>query len=202
MTPKVRAIGTRTDNAALMVDSKTLGYLDGTVLDATYGLGRFWKLLPGMPTKCVDIDPSKGVTVADFRRLPYDRDSFDTVVLDAPYKLNGTSTGKGPSASDGDYGVNGEYQSVAAKHELIFDGIDDCLRVARTFLLVKCQDQVCAGRVHWQTHLFTQHAVKENRARLVDMLHVQGYREQPPGRRQLHASRDYSTLLVFKVGKP
>ena len=34
---------------------------------------------------------------------------------------------------------------------------------------------------------------------LVDVLHVQGYRKQPPGRRQIHARRDYSTALVFRT---
>lgn len=37
--------------------------------------------------------------------------------------------------------------------------------------------------------------------KLVDELHVRGYRQQPPGRSQKHARRDYSTLLVFKKGK-
>ena len=197
---EVMAIGARRNNAELMLDCQQLGYLDGLVLDATYGLGRFWSLTIDLPHAAIDLDPARDVTVADFRQLPFAANKFDTVVLDPPYKLNGTSTGKGVSASDADYGVSGKYVNVAQRHGLICDGIVECLRVTKPggYLLAKCQDQVCSGRVHWQTHIFTRHAAARG-AMLVDMLHVQGHREQPPGRRQLHARRDYSTLLVLQV---
>lgn len=64
-------------------------------------------------------------------------------------------------------------------------------------LLVKCQDQVCSGKVRWQTIEFAGHAV-ELGSRLVDQLHLPSYRPQPAGRRQIHARRNYSTLLVLR----
>jgi hypothetical protein len=195
---EIMAIGDRRNNAELVVDLHALGYLDDDTLDATYGLGRFWTLWRPAKLAAVDIDPSRTTIVADFRELPFNDGTFRSVVLDPPYKLNGTSTGKGVAASDVDYGVGGSYSSVADKHQMIFDGITECIRVLQRggHLIVKCQDQVVSGAVHWQTRLFADHA-EFHGCRLVDMLHVQGYRKQPPGRRQLHARRDYSTALVF-----
>lgn len=193
------AIGTRRNNAELVVDLHALGYLDDDVLDATYGLGRFWTAFRPAQLAAVDIDPARTTIVADFRHLPFGNRTFRTVVLDPPYKLNGTSTGRGPSTSDHSYGVT-DYHTPVDRHRMICDGITDCCRVADRYLIVKCQDQVVSGRVHWQTRIFTDHA-ETCGFRLVDMLHVQGYRKQPPGRRQVHARRDYSTALVLERSK-
>lgn len=197
MTP-VMAIGTRRNNAELIADCATLGYIHGNVLDATYGLGRFWTLHRPDNLTAIDINPARGVTTADFRHLPFETNRFDSTTLDPPYKLNGTGGGKGPATSDDDYGVADRYVSIADRHRLIIDGITECVRVTSGHLLVKCQDQVCSGRVQWQTRLFADHAETLG-CRLVDMLHVQGHRQQPAGRRQLHARRDYSTALVLEV---
>lgn len=194
----IRAIGARRNNAELVVDLAQLGYLNGRVLDATFGLGRFWNLHRPEQLVTVDIDPTRDADiVADFRHLPFPSNAFGAVVLDPPYKLNGTSTGKGPSASDVDYGVT-VYQPPKERHQMICDGITECTRVASQYLIVKCQDQVVSGRVHWQTRIFADHAESIGLG-LVDMLHVTSYRAQPPGRRQIHARRDYSTALVFEV---
>jgi hypothetical protein len=122
------------------------------------------------------------------------------VVLDGPYKLNGTSTGAGPSMLDSLYGVGGEYTSWQGKHQLIREGIDESLRVLkrRGILLVKCMDQVCSGQVRWQTREFADHAEQGGRARLIDSFLLPGGRKQPEGRDQVHARRNYSTLLVIR----
>jgi hypothetical protein len=196
----VRVIGTRRNNAELMADCHRLGYLPEAVLDVTYERGRFWKQHRPAELVACDIDPDCGVIVADFTALPFPDSSFATVVLDPPYKLNGTSTGRGPSAADARYGVGGSYRSVAVKHRLIQDGIIECARVTSRFLLVKCEDQVCNGVKHWQARIFANTAERVG-LRLRDMLHVAGYRKQPEGRNQEHAHSDYSTLLVFEVSQ-
>jgi hypothetical protein len=194
---EVRAIGARTANAELMVDCAALGYLNGRVLDVTYGLGRFWRDFQPEHLATNDLDPNVWAgNHFDFRSLPFSTGDYDTVVLDPPYKLNGTSTNRGPATSDESYGVQC-YMPVAERHQMIRDGITECARVAKRYLLVKCMDQVVSGAVHWQTRIFADHAETVG-CQLVDMLHVQGYRKQPEGRRQLHARRDYSTLLVFE----
>lgn len=195
------AIGERRNNAELMRDCAELGYLEGRVLDATYGLGRFWKLYRPDELATNDLHVPGADFAYDFTAFPgWWEDRFDTGVLDPPYKLNGTSTGAGPAASDVDYGVAAGYLPPPAKHELMRAGLTEVARVSRKWVLVKCQDQVCNGVVHWQTLMLAQHGERLG-LRLVDQLHVRGHRAQPEGRRQVHARRDYSTLLVFRWPK-
>ena len=59
------------------------------------------------------------------------------------------------------------------------------------------QDQVCSGRVRWQTFAFTEEALS-NGCELVDRMELISYRPQPKGRSQVHARRNHSTLLIFK----
>lgn len=199
--PEVRAIGDRTNNAELMRDCMTLGYITGAVLDMTYGLGRFWRLVRPEHLVTNDLDASTGaqwhLDFTNLIKLCCWGDTFDTVVFDPPYKLNGTG---GSHPSDAGYGVANS-DSVEQRMELIFAGLDEANRVCapKGHVLVKCQDQVVSGRKVWQTWLITD-AGQSLGLRLVDMLHVQSYRPQPAGRRQLHSRGDYSTLLVFKKG--
>lgn len=187
----------RRTNGKAIADCAELGYLraEDFVLDATYGLGRFWTDWRPDHLTTNDIDPERGAHWQhDFRSMDFEDRLFDAVVLDGPYKLNGTPSKGGPASSDSDYGV-GDVMRWQDRHALIEDGIDECARVAKRTLLIKCQDQVCSGKVRWQTHLFAERAAR-NGFRLVDALHVYGWRAQPPGRRQVHAAHNYSTLLV------
>lgn len=192
----VRVMGDRHNNAELVRDLATLGYLrpEWTTLDATYGLGRFWK--HWRPDVLVANDRyTEADTHYSFTDMLWGDQFFDVVVFDPPYKLNGTSTGKGCAASDRDYGV-AEQATWQERHALIFDGIVECARLARRVLIIKCQDQVVSGRKRWQTRLFAD-AAEACGFRLDDMLHVGGIRPQPAGRRQVHAHQDYSTALVL-----
>jgi hypothetical protein len=85
--------------------------------------------------------------------------------------------------------------------QIIEDGVHECARVAKTMLLVKCQDQVCSGKIRWQTDMVTEVA-KECGFGKVDRLEmVTGGRPQPmEGRTQRHAHSVSSTMLVFKRG--
>lgn len=180
------------NNAELIVACRTLGYLrdDAYTLDPTYGRGTFWKLW--RPERLVRHDLK--LDGVDFTALPHADREFDAITFDPPYKLNGTAT----PAVDERYGVDA-YMSQPERHRLIRQGIIECVRVLATdgVLLVKCQDQVNAGRVRWQTREFAD-AAEAHGCRLVDMLHMLGGRPQPEGRRQVHARRNYSTMLVLR----
>jgi hypothetical protein len=121
--------------------------------------------------------------------------SFDAVVLDPPYKLNGTPT----EEVDDRYGVH-IVRSWQYRLQLIELGILECSQVARRYLLLKCQDQVCAGQKRWQTYQFTK-CGEACGLILVDRFDMLGTpRPQPAGRRQVHTQVNYSTLLVFRKG--
>lgn len=198
-------------NAELIADVAKLGYINkhDVVLDPTFGRGRWWTkwrpiVLYGTDIRnplhnpcpywidCV-LHLQGGI---DFRNLPHEDDTFDVVAFDPPYKLNGT-----PSTPDFDdrYGVH-EPTSWQDRHGLIRDGIAECERVLRPGgrLLLKCQDQVCSGKVRWQTREFADFAERCRGLELVDRFDMLGtHRPQPEGRRQVHAHGRPSTLLVF-----
>lgn len=184
-------------NAELIADVAQLGYLDGHVLDCTYGRGVFWKAWAPERLTFHDLR----LDGVDFRSLPYGRGIFDASVIDGPYKLNGTS-----SEPDIRYGVD-VYTGPEGRHELICQGITECARVTKPlgYVLVKCQDQVCSGRVWWQTDIFTRHAEalglgKVDRFDLLGKGRKQPERSRKDGNpsRQQHAHQRPSTLLVFR----
>jgi hypothetical protein len=192
----VLALDDRATNSALMIACRDLGYIDDRVLDLTYGLGTFWR--DWVPENLIasDLDPAKSPIghPVDFTATGYDDQLADTVVLDPPYKLAGRATAK----VDGRYGID-DYMSVEARHQLIRDGITEAARIIAPggHLLLKCQDQVCSGRVHWQTRIFADHAETVGFT-LIDALLFPSFRPQPEGRSQVHARRNYSTLLVLR----
>lgn len=193
----VLAFGTWKNNAELMVDCKRLGYLgdDGTVWDATYGLGAFWRLYRPRDLCATDLDPSKSPSVAggvDFTRAPWVDRAFKYVVFDGPYKLNGTEA---IFLNDDIYGVR-ESARWQDRMELLRRGAIECARCSDEWLIVKCQDQVVSGKIRWQTIYLTE-AVEACGFRLYDRLDMPSYRPQPAGRSQQHARSNTSTALVF-----
>lgn len=187
----IRAIGEWNNNADMIVAAATLGYIEGDVLDLTYGEGAFWRDHCGHITSNDRYRPADHSY--DFRATGFGSASFDTVVFDPPYKLQGT-----PASDEMDlrYGIS-EARSRSEIHALIVGGVAEASRLTRKWLLVKCQDQVSSGQVRWQTDLVTDVA-RVLELRKVDALHLQGGRPQPEGRRQVHARRNYSTLLIFQ----
>jgi hypothetical protein len=201
MSDVVKAFGDRTDNATLITDCAQLGYLnkDDMVADVTYGLGRFWTSWSPDILLASDLDPIKspcGLSI-DFTDLPFETDELDAVVFDPPYRFAGTSR----MSSDAGYGI-GAYMPTAERMDMIFAGVAEAARVTRPGgkVFVKCMDQVVSGKVVFQTLEIAEFAAF-HRLDLIDMLHVASYRPQPTGRRQVHARRDYSTLLVFEKMK-
>lgn len=201
MTEEILSVGDWKSNADLIADVARLGWItdDDLVLDATYGLGRFWTTYHPPLLVGLDLDPTKSQTGwgVDFRDLPYDDAVFDVVVFDPPYKLNGTPA---LGEFDAGYGI-AEPTDWRSRMALILDGARECARVAKKHLLVKCQDQVVSGQVRWQTDAVTE-AVTGLGFRKADRFDFGAGRgrKQPPGRRQVHARHDASQLLVFTRG--
>lgn len=183
------------NNAALIADVARLGYLDGPVLDCTYGHGRWWTEFRPADLTASDLDQRKspvGFSI-DFRSQPWRTGAFRSVCFDPPFRLNGT-----PDRGEFDerYGIE-EYTRWQDRYQLIYDGLTECARVARQYVLLKCQNQVCSGKKRWQTYDFTKHMESLGWA-LDDEFHMlRQPRKQPAGRRQVHTQINYSTLLAF-----
>lgn len=152
--PIIKAISEAISNAELMVHCRELGYLNDEmrIADVTYGKGRFWKLWRPANLTTSDIDPKSGAdVVADLRNLPCIRHYYDALVLDPPYKLNGTG---GSHASDEAYGTSDKWGSGAYGRLDLYDkGIVEAKRVLgrKGILLVKAMDQVVGGKYNTQT---------------------------------------------------
>lgn len=194
----VLAIDNWPSNAHLIEDVARL-YLrpDWEVLDCTYGEGVFWKRWKPNQLVATDLDPAKspfwGESV-DFTAMPFEDESFDAVVFDPPYKLNGR-----PDPAEERYGthVRTRWQDRMA---LMADGLKECARVAKPkgIVLAKCKDQVVSGAIRWQTDLLTQVGERVGLTK-IDRFDMIGHdRVQPAGRDQQHAYGRGSTLLVFR----
>lgn len=188
----------RGTNADLISACARLGYIEGKVLDATYGRGAFWNVW--RPERLTTNDLHADGTVEfgfDFRRLGFDDGEFDTVVFDPPYKLNGTPV---LGEQDARYGTNTRMNRDEVM-ALIRDGARDCWRVTARWLLVKCQDQVEGGKMRWQTDMVTR-VIEDLGGRKVDRFDLVGnVRPQPPGRQQRTSRHTSSQLLVFRKAR-
>lgn len=185
-------------NADMIADVAKLGYLDGTILDLTYGEGNFWtKFKPNDgrqrgPRLLYKNDLYKQVGFAyDYTNMPFGDNYFDNTVLDPDYKMTGT-----PSTPKMDFAYGTDrpmrYQDRLTNIEM---GAREALRICSRYALIKCQDQIVSGNLCLQT-LAVIRAVNQDPFDWFNFL--QDPRPQPKGRRQVHARRNYSTLLVFK----
>jgi hypothetical protein len=80
------------ENSGMIVDAARLGYLDGAVLDLSYGHGKFWKQWRPDELTTNDLDPTKGHHHFDVNDPAPDHwvEAFDAVVWDGPYRFSGT----------------------------------------------------------------------------------------------------------------
>ena len=120
-------------------------YLCGTVLDVTYGGGKWWDLW--RPPELHVLEAGE-----DFRTLVrYGDRSVDTVCFDPPYVESGSRTTSSRTDFLDRFGLGtdrDERISPAGIRDLLVDGIREACRVARAFVLVKCMEYVAWHRFH------------------------------------------------------
>lgn len=204
----------RGNNAELMAAFADY-YLDGSVLDVTYGDGKWWDRYKPDSFTCHDLHKVDGV---DFRALPESDASIDTVCFDPPYVISGTASSDrlGPDFQNR-YGIGLDNLKVAvntaggtaAFEQLITDGLTECLRVARNWVLVKCMEfsqgnHVPAARsFHDIPHLVTVRALELGWLKHDQIVHHTG---SGPGGHNIfvpkRARRHHSYLIVFAKGAP
>lgn len=189
-------------NGHLIEDVARLGYIGEHVLDLSYGRGLFWSRYKPAVLNSNDIDTSLE-TNYHLDATAYQwmwASSFDTVVWDGPYRLNGT-----PDRGDFDerYGIS-KRETWQDRMKLLLRGSYWGAMYVKPggTLLVKCQDQVVSGRKVWQTLEIAERVAGfegPHAMTLVDRFDmVRSPRPQPPGRRQVHSRSNTSTLLVFR----
>lgn len=185
----------RGDNAALIASIAPL-YLTGSVLDVTYGRGMWWRRFKPDPFAGHDL-ATDGV---DFRALPYADGSWDAVCFDPPYVPR---QGVAPATRLEDANYRERYglavsRGPAELRALIAGGLDECARVARSWVLVKCCDYV-NGRQFHLGHVFVIDAGVQLGIRVHDLIvHAAG---TGPGGSQIttvkRTRRAHSYLVVF-----
>jgi hypothetical protein len=185
-------------NAAMIADVARLGYLqaDWHTLDPTYGRGRWWT--QWRPVSLVAHDLI--LDGVDFRHLPEPDATFDAVAFDPPYvSVGGRATTGLPDMHDR-YGLTSAPTSPAGLQRVIDDGLREVARVTKPggMVIVKCQDYISSGKFWAGTHRTLTSALSVGLEQVDRLEHVGGVRPQPPGRRQVHARRNLSTLLVFR----
>lgn len=190
-------------------------YLTGSVLDVTYGEGKWWDRFKPEPFTAHDLYKLDGV---DFRSLPEADASVDTVCFDPPYVISGTHSSDrlGPEFQDR-YGIGlhnlpdatGNTEGTASLEDLITGGLDECCRVAREWVLVKCMEfsqgnHVPAARsFHDIPYLVTDAARSLGWWKHDLIVHHTG---SGPGGHNIfdpkRARRHHSYLIVFAKGTP
>lgn len=173
--------------------------LDATILDPTYGKGNWWH----DDTQREVVHHDIAIDGVDFRNLPYANDTFDVTTFDPPYVAVGgrdTSTIKEMHKA---YGLTDAPRTHPELLKLICEGLRECVRVTKPkgFVLVKCQAYVTSGKLQDTPGQVKLYASEFTRAELFDeLIHLRRPGPQPPHARQVHARRNLSNLLVFRVG--
>lgn len=174
------------------------------IADVTYGRGVFWKNVDKTKYELLKSDISKGI---DCRKLPYDMNSLDCVVLDPPYMHSpGGTAHVGHQNFEAYYKNNGTGNGTEKKyHEAVLDlyfeaGKEAYQKLKRGgIFIVKCQDEVCANKQRLTHVELTNEYLKYGF--FVEDLFVL-IRNGKPGvsrmLKQRHARKNHSYFMVFR----
>lgn len=189
-------------NADLMAAVAPL-YLTGSVLDVTYGEGKWWDRFTPHPFAFHDLHKVDGV---DFTALPEPTSSVDTVTFDPPYVVSGTASSArlGPDFQNrygiglANLGLQSGEKGRAALSEMILAGLAECCRVASAFVLVKCMEFAQGGLFHDTPSAVTSTAAVMGWVKHDQIVHHTG---TGPGGHNIftvkRARRAHSYLMVF-----
>lgn len=174
-------------------------YLTGSVLDVTYGEGKWWDRFRPEPFTFHDKYKVDGV---DFTALPEADNSFDAVWFDPPYVASGGLSANLPKFQER-YGIGGARidGGNSALQALAVAGLRESIRVSRDFVLVKCMEFVQgSGRNAFadMPHVLTTAALAAGCVKYDQIVHHTG---SGPGGHNIftpkRARRHHSYLLVF-----
>lgn len=179
------------------------------VADVTFGTGVFWK---NVDMSKYELIPSDIATGVDCRKLPYNDESLDAVVLDPPYMEGLLRTNKSHKAGGGSHSSFREYYSNGdevnqegpkwhgAVTDLYYKAGAESFRVLKDngVCIVKCQDEVSANR-QWLTHIEIINHYEKLGFYTKDLFVVVRQNKAVIARlkKQVHARKNHSYFLVF-----
>lgn len=188
----------RGNNADLIKEVARLYVTDPTttIADVTFGSGTFWKKTPHLNVTGSDL-LTKPERPYDFRKLPYEDNSYDIVVLDPPYLVfpgNHMSDARYKNAQT----TAGYYYDDIRK--LYRDGIKEAQRVAKRQIWVKCKDAVSNSAQRW-LHVHVLQDAEQLGLIGRDLFILDASSRTPNGRwtTQHHARKPISYLWVLDV---
>lgn len=182
-------------NAKTVADILRVLFPDArTILDPTFGRGRFWS--PRHPVAAtvtgLDLDPGRARdAVGDFRALDFEDDSFDVVTPDPPYQWD---MGRGkPSVMGARFGT---YRSEDEARAAVQQCVREAWRVARLGIIVKVQDHVHNRRVIWMSDWVKAALPVEP----FDAVHLVRRHKitDPKWTRQLSVWRNHATFWIYR----
>lgn len=182
-------------NAVLIAAVADL-YLTGSVMDVTYGRGGWWQKFTPDPFTKHDLYTLDGV---DFRALPEEDSSMDTVCFDPPYVPQGGMQSSTNSDFRERFGLQQESQRIWECFGDMSAGLAECARVSRELVLAKCSDFVTGGKFT----LGSLHMMNEGE-RLGLSIHdvIVHHTGSGPGGHNIfdikRARRHHSYLIVFR----
>lgn len=205
MTALIHSVQSTQFNGPLIAAAASLWVRPGdTVVDATYGRGKFWTHF--RPDNLIAHDKFVGDGV-DFRQLPEADGSVDVLVFDPPYIAQGgraTSTVQGMLHA---YGLMDCPRTTEESLELIAAGIREGTRVLAPGgrLLVKCMDYVNGGRLVLARHHVVTTAMACGLEQVDEFIHHKANPGPQPRvnldgspRNQIHSRRTHTFLCVFQ----
>lgn len=175
-------------------------WLTGSVLDVTYGDGKWWTRYRPEDFTYHDLHKVDGV---DFRHLPHRARAFDTVCFDPPYVTSGSLSANHEAGEFRQrYGIDrvSGYGQETDLLDLILAGLTECARVTRRWLLVKCMEFTSSRRFHDMPYEVKARALSLGLTSHDVIVHhtgpgLGGHNIVTP----IRARRHHSYLLVFEV---
>lgn len=165
-----------------------------TVLDATYGSGRFWDGSSPVHVTGLDLNPKRARDVcADFTRLPFLASAFDVVIFDPPYHTD--TSKKTTSIMDG---LFGSFDTMADLRAAVEQGSREAWRCSRVGVIVKVQNYTHASRsvrmTRWVEDVMPHDAYGEVHQRHTNKL------KDPKWNDQLSVYSVNTTFLAYRHG--
>jgi hypothetical protein len=166
-----------------------------TVLDMSYGRGRFWHpTMPrGLKLTTLDIDPAgRPDALADFRALPFADRSFDVATFDPPYMTDTSER----SIMGGRFG---HFATIADLELAVRLGCREAARVSRLGMIVEVMNQTHGSRLMRMTP-WVEAELGEPYDELI--YEPPAKAEDPKWKRQLSVRKRHCYVLVYRHDGP